>query len=66
MTYDAGKQLVMRVFQENTALLHIYKECVPVESPNVINHVKQYHTPIRLAYKIITTEAPNLDVENAF
>lgn len=61
VTHDAGKQFVTKVFQTNSALLHVDTKCVPIESPNSMSYVERYHTQIRHAYKIVTTEAPDLD-----
>jgi hypothetical protein len=38
---------------------------VPVEAHNSISIVERYHSPIRHAYQIITTEIPDIDRDMA-
>lgn len=65
ITHDAGKQFITQVFQKNAELLHIETKCVPIESPNSMSVLEGYHTPIRHACNIVTSEAPDLDEEAA-
>lgn len=53
------------VFQTNPEILHIDTMCVPIESPDSMTYVKRYHAPIRHVYKIVTSEALELDPEAA-
>lgn len=40
-------------------------KCVPIESPSSMTYVDRYHAPIRHAYKIIKSEAPETDADAA-
>lgn len=46
-------------------MLQIDTKFMPIASPNSMSYVERYHTPIRNTYKIVTTEAPDLDAEAA-
>lgn len=56
-------KFIARGFRTNAELLHIETKCVPIESPNQMGFVERYHTPIRYACKMVTSEAPDLDEE---
>lgn len=52
-------------FQSNSDMLYIRKKSIPVETAKSMSIVERYHTPIRLAYKIICEEVADLEKETA-
>lgn len=53
ITYDAGKQFMVRVLQSISEKMHIQTKSDPIEFPNYVSFVEQYHVPVRRACKII-------------
>lgn len=65
VAHDAGKNFTAKSIKTNSDLLHIRTKPVPIEAPNSMTIVEQYHEPVRLAHCIIMSEAPDMDKEAA-
>src|SRR5438045_5852671 len=56
IVHDAGTNFDSAEFRHNTGSMAIHTKCVPVEAPQSVSLIKQYHGLLRHAYNIITEE----------
>jgi hypothetical protein len=57
---DAGKQFTSKEFAQHVNSMGIKVKIVPVEAYNLIGIVERYHSPVRRAYSIISTEIQDI------
>lgn len=60
-----GEKFMVRSLKCNAYLKQIETKAINVESANSMTVVERYHSPISRAYKIIRTEAPDMDKDKA-
>lgn len=66
ITHDYGNKFIARIIQTNSRLLCIETKSVPIDSSNSMSFVERYHTPVRRAFNVIKSEAPDLPDKEVF
>lgn len=64
IVHDAGKNFASDDFRQQAKSMAIEIEQVPVEAHNAVGKVERYHTPLRRAYDIISSEITNASPES--
>ena len=62
---DAADSLTSNSFRTEAGLFRITTKAVPVEAAHYMSIVERYHEPLRRSYRIIRSEAPDMDPESA-
>jgi hypothetical protein len=65
LVVDAGKQFTSKEFAQHANTMGIKVKIVPVETHNSIGIVERYHSPVRRAYNIISTEIQDIGKDMA-
>lgn len=66
VTQGAGKSFIERAFKEHACSFYVNMKFIPVEASHSMSTVERYHTPVRKAYLIVRSEAPDRDRDAAF
>lgn len=65
VAHNAGKIFMARAFQDCTTTFAVNIKTIPVKAPHSMSTAERYHTPVRKAYRMVRTEASNVDREAA-